>query len=403
MSLALLGAQAARYLNAQRLPVLTSRISQAAAGPRGWLLRAMAAAAAAPPSVPPTMQAIQVSEVGGPEMLCFVPDAPVPTPGPNTVLVRNHVAGVNFIDTYHRSGLYPVSASPFTVGVEGAGEVVALGAGVEDWKPGDRVAYITRPPAGSYAQYTVVSDTKLARVPAEVDLEMAAASMIQVRRNRVVLPNWKVHCLPHLLRKGMTAMSLVTQAYPVQAGDTVLVTAAAGGTGRLVAQLAAAAGARVIGTTSTAEKAEVARQAGCSEVILYTQQDLVSEVMRLTDGRGVAAVYDGVGRATFDAGLACLQKLGFMVSFGNASGKVPDLDILRLSRHNVRLMRTALWDFVSTKEEFESLSSRTLAAVAGGSLRLLITGRYPLAEAEVSHRDLEARKTTGKLLLQLPS
>ncbi|GLC42079.1 hypothetical protein PLESTM_001283600 [Pleodorina starrii] len=260
----------------------------------------MAAAAAAPPSVPPTMQAIQVSEVGGPEMLCFVPDAPVPTPGPNTVLVRNHVAGVNFIDTYHRSGLYPVSASPFTVGVEGAGEVVALGAGVEDWKPGDRVAYITRPPAGSYAQYTVVSDTKLARVPAEVDLEMAAASMIQ----------------------GMTAMSLVTQAYPVQAGDTVLVTAAAGGTGRLVAQLAAAAGARVIGTTSTAEKAEVARQAGCSEVILYTQQDLVSEVMRLTDGRGVAAVYDGVGRATFDAGLACLQKLGFMVSFGNASGKV---------------------------------------------------------------------------------
>ncbi|GLC64100.1 hypothetical protein PLESTF_000118000 [Pleodorina starrii] len=381
MSLALLGAQAARYLNAQRLPVLTSRISQAAAGPRGWLLRAMAAAAAAPPSVPPTMQAIQVSEVGGPEMLCFVPDAPVPTPGPNTVLVRNHVAGVNFIDTYHRSGLYPVSASPFTVGVEGAGEVVALGAGVEDWKPGDRVAYITRPPAGSYAQYTVVSDTKLARVPAEVDLEMAAASMIQ----------------------GMTAMSLVTQAYPVQAGDTVLVTAAAGGTGRLVAQLAAAAGARVIGTTSTAEKAEVARQAGCSEVILYTQQDLVSEVMRLTDGRGVAAVYDGVGRATFDAGLACLQKLGFMVSFGNASGKVPDLDILRLSRHNVRLMRTALWDFVSTKEEFESLSSRTLAAVAGGSLRLLITGRYPLAEAEVSHRDLEARKTTGKLLLQLPS
>ncbi|GLI62321.1 hypothetical protein VaNZ11_004894 [Volvox africanus] len=371
--LAAIRSKSIKLLLSQRL--LNSCFSRTATGLHGFTLSAMTTRA-----IPATMQAIQVSEVGGAEKLLLARDVPVALPTPRTVLVRNHFAGVNFIDTYHRSGLYPVSLSPFTPGVEGAGIVVAVGPDVAGWKPGDRVAYITRPPTGSYAQYTVVPDGKLARIPPEMDFEAAAASMIQ----------------------GMTAMSLVTLAYPVQKGDAVLVTAAAGGTGRLVAQLAAAAGAHVIGAASTREKAEVAREAGCSDVILYGEQDLASEVMRITEGRGVAAVYDGVGRATFDAGLACLQKLGFMISFGNASGKVPDFDILRLSRNNVRLMRTALWDFISTPEEFESLSSRTLAAVTGGTLKLLITGRYSLADALVAHQDLEGRRTTGKLMLQVP-
>ncbi|GFR47635.1 hypothetical protein Agub_g9375, partial [Astrephomene gubernaculifera] len=327
------------------------------------------------------MVAIQVADVGGPEKLTLAVDVPLPVPGEHMVLVRNKIAGVNFIDTYHRSGLYPISGSPFTPGVEGAGEVVAVGPGVQGLQPGVQVSYITRPPGGSYAQYTAVHDSKIARIPEGISHEVAAASMIQ----------------------GMTAHCLVHQAYPVQRGDWVLVTAAAGGTGRLIAQLAAAAGATVIGTASTPDKAEVARQAGCAHVVLYEQQqDLAAEVMRLTAGRGVQAVYDGVGRATFDAALSCVARLGYMISFGNASGKVPDLDILRLTRNNVRLMRPALWDFITTKEEFESVSSQTLAAVAEGKLKVLVGGRYLLSAAAQAHRDLEGRATTGKLVLQVP-
>ncbi|PNH05909.1 Quinone oxidoreductase, partial [Tetrabaena socialis] len=300
------------------------------------------------------------------------------------------------------SGLYPLPASPFTPGVEGAGVVAVLGAGVEGLAVGDRVAYITRPPCGSYGEFCAVPYGRVVRTPAGLSSQVAAASMIQ----------------------GMTATALVTLAYPVKAGDTVLVTAAAGGTGGLVAQLASAAGATVIGTASTPEKAEIARQAGCAHVILYTEQDLAAEVLRLTGGRGVAAVYDGVGASTFDAGLACLARLGWMVSYGNASGKVrgasiltltwssvaqvADVDILRLSRNNVRLMRPALWGFVETKEDFEALASQTLAAVAEGRLRVRrmcvrVTARYPLERAAEAHRDLESRGTTGKLLLLPPT
>lgn len=331
------------------------------------------------------MQAIQVGQVGPADAMTLATDVPVPALSEHDVLIRNEAIGVNFIDTYHRSGLYPMNQQPFTPGVEGAGVVAALGPAVPPdagLAPGTRVAYITRPPGGSYAQYTAVHYGQAVPLPQGVDCETAAAAMIQ----------------------GMTAMCLAGPggAYPAQPGDRVLVTAAAGGTGRLVAQVAAAAGARVIGTASTAAKCGVARAAGCVEVINYSEQDVVSEVMRLTGGRGVRAVYDGVGAATFDASLACLDKLGWMLSYGNASGKVPPLDILRLSRHNVRLMRPALWDFVGTREELLYVARRTLSAVEAGTLRLEVTGRYPLAEAARAHSDLEARRTTGKLLLLPP-
>ncbi|KXZ54386.1 hypothetical protein GPECTOR_5g464 [Gonium pectorale] len=285
----------------------------------------MASAAA---ELPVAMQAVRVAQAGPADSLRLEAGVPVPVPGEGEVLVRNRVAGVNFIDTYHRSGLYPVAPSPFTPGVEGAGVVAALGPGVTGLRLGDEVSYITRPPVGSYAQYTAVHSSRVAAVPPGLNLDQAAASMIQ----------------------GMTAMALVTQAYPVAPGDVVLVTAAAGGTGRLVAQLAAAAGAHAGIAPST------------------------------TSG-------DGSYNNTITFALTLV---------------VADLDILRLSRNNVRPMRPALWDFIATREEFESLASRTLAAVAEGRLKLHIGGRYPLAEAAEAHRALEGRRTTGKLLLDVP-
>ncbi|KAG2485932.1 hypothetical protein HYH03_015376 [Edaphochlamys debaryana] len=324
-----------------------------------------------------SMHAIQVTDVGGPEAMKLV-SLPLPAQATGEdVVVKVAAAGVNFIDTYHRSGLYPVASSPFTLGVEGAGVVDSVGPQVQGLAPGDRVAFITRPPGGSYAEYAVVHASKVAPVPPGMDLDTAAAAMIQ----------------------GMTATALVSRAAPVRPGEWVLVTAAAGGTGRLVAQLARAAGARVIGTASTPAKAAVAREAGCEAVVMYTEQDLAAEVLRLTGGCGAAAVFDGVGAATFDAALAAAAHLGFVVSYGNASGKVPPLDILRLSRNNVRLMRPALWDFVNTREEFRALAGETLTAVAEGRLKVLVTGRYPLSQAARAHGELQGRATTGKLLL----
>jgi len=321
------------------------------------------------------MKAIVVRQYGGPEQLELT-DLDIPTAGAGEALVEVHAAGVNYIDTYHRTGLYPADP-PFTPGMEGAGVVVAIGAGVTEVSVGDRVAWaMTR---GSYAQCAIVPAWRLIRLPDEVSFELAAAAMLQ----------------------GMTAHYLTHSTYPLQPGNTALVHAAAGGTGLLLVQMAKMRGARVFGTTSTAEKAALAREAGCDEVILYTQADFAAEVKRLTDGRGVDVVYDSVGAATFDQSLDALRPRGMMVSFGNASGPVPPFSPLVLSQKgSLFLTRPTLTHYAATREEMLERASDVLNWVAAGRLSVRIHKVYPLAEAAQAHRDLEARKTTGKLLLR---
>jgi NADPH2:quinone reductase len=321
------------------------------------------------------MKAIVVRQYGGPEQLELT-DVEIPTVGAGEALVEVHAAGVNYIDTYHRTGLYPADP-PFTPGMEGAGVVVAIGAGVTEVGVGDRVAWaMTR---GSYAQCAIVPAWRLIRLPDAVSFDLAAAAMLQ----------------------GMTAHYLTHSTYPLQPGHTALVHAAAGGTGLLLVQMAKMRGARVFGTTSTAEKAVLAREAGCDEVILYTQADFAEEVKRLTGGRGVDVVYDSVGAATFEKSLDSLRPRGMMVSFGNSSGAVPPFSPLMLSQKgSLFLTRPTLAHYVATREEMLERASDVLHWVASGRLSVRIHKVYPLAEAAQAHRDLEARKTTGKLLLR---
>jgi len=321
------------------------------------------------------MKAIVVRQYGGPEQLELT-DVEIPTVGAGEALVEVHAAGVNYIDTYHRTGLYPADP-PFTPGMEGAGVVVAIGAGVTEVGVGDRVAWaMTR---GSYAQCAIVPAWRLIRLPDAVSFDLAAAAMLQ----------------------GMTAHYLTHSTYPLQLGHTALVHAAAGGTGLLLVQMAKRRGARVFGTTSTAEKAVLAREAGCDEVILYTQADFAEEVKRLTGGRGVDVVYDSVGAATFEKSLDSLRPRGMMVSFGNSSGAVPPFSPLMLSQKgSLFLTRPTLAHYVATREEMLERASDVLHWVASGRLSVRIHKVYPLAEAAQAHRDLEARKTTGKLLLR---
>ena len=320
------------------------------------------------------MKAIQVQETGGPEQMRLV-DVPVPQPGPKEALVKIAASGVNFIDVYFRMGLYKADL-PATLGNEGAGIVESVGAEVTEVRPGDRVAYAMA--RGSYAQYAVVPAWQLVKIPDHTDLNSAAAAMLQ----------------------GMTAHYLTHSAFPLKPGQTCLVHAAAGGAGRLIVQMAKMRGARVLGTTSTEAKAELARQAGIDEVIFYTRQDFEAEVKRLTNGHGVDVVYDSVGAPTYLQGLNCLRPRGMMVLFGQSGGKVPPLDPAILNtKGSLFLTRPSLAHYAATREELLWRSGDVLQWVASGKLKLAIDRIYPLAQAAQAHRDLESRATAGKLLL----
>ncbi|KAL7752073.1 hypothetical protein RI367_002602 [Sorochytrium milnesiophthora] len=328
------------------------------------------------------MKAILIKATGGPEAMEEVHDAPRPQCGDTDVIVRNEYAGVNYIDTYHRTGLYPLPL-PLILGREGAGVVDQVGSKVASGiKVGDKVTYLS---PHSYAEYTAVPERLLAKLPAWIDTRAGAASLLQ----------------------GLTACGLTHFAYPVKAGDTVLVHAAAGGTGRLLVQICHRLGARVIATVSTQEKAEIARSLGADEVILYSTEDVVERVKQLTDGKGVHCVYDGVGASTFDASLASLRTRGVLVSFGNASGKVPPFDIARLSKGNTSILRPTLFEYVQTREDFDQLCKTLFDMMNPASstshkpLNIDVYKAYPLTAAgtQEAHRDLESRKTTGKLIL----
>jgi NADPH2:quinone reductase len=320
------------------------------------------------------MKAIQVNETGGPEKMQVV-DIPKPQAGPKEALVKVAASGVNFIDVYFRMGLYKADP-PFTLGNEAAGVVEAVGAEVTEVRPGDRVAYAMA--RGSYAEYAVVPGWQLVKVPDHVDLNSASAAMLQ----------------------GMTAHYLTHSTFPLKAGQTCLVHAAAGGAGRLIVQMAKMRGARVLGTTSTEAKAALAREAGIDEVIFYTRQDFEGEVKRLTGGNGVDVVYDSVGAPTYMQGLNCLRPRGMMVLFGQSGGKVPPLDPSILNtKGSLFLTRPSLAHYCANREELLWRAGDVLQWVASGKLKLAIDRIYPLSQAAQAHRDLESRATAGKLLL----
>ena len=320
------------------------------------------------------MKAIQIQQTGTPDVMQFV-EVPTPQPKSNEVLVKIVAAGVNFIDVYNREGRYKVPL-PAIIGQEGAGIVAEIGRDVTTFKPGDRVAYTNL--LGSYAEYAVVPADRLVKVPDGVSERQAAATMLQ----------------------GLTAHYLCYDTFPVKKGDTALVHAAAGGVGLLLAQMIHNLGGRVIATVSTDEKARLAREAGADETILYTQTDFESETRRLTGGKGVDVVYDSVGKTTFDKGLNILRPRGMMVLFGGSSGAVPPFDPLLLTqRGSLFLTRPSLGHYIMTAAELQARASAVFAMIAAGKLKLRIEHIYPLKDAQQAHRDLEGRKTTGKLLL----
>jgi len=320
------------------------------------------------------MKAIQVKQTGGPEVLQLA-DSPVPEAKPNEAVVKIAASGVNFIDVYQREGRYSVPL-PFVPGQEGAGVVTSVGPEVKSVKPGDRVAWTSV--LGSYAEYAAVPGERLVQIPQGVSDQHAAAVMLQ----------------------GMTAHYLSHDTFPLKRGQTALVHAAAGGVGLLLVQMAHNIGAGVIATVSTDEKAKLARQAGADEIILYTQTDFETETKRLTGGKGVDVVYDSVGKTTFEKGLNVLRTRGMMVLFGGSSGAVPPFDLIQLSsKGSLYITRPSLAHYIATTEELRARSSAVFQLIVEGKLKLRIEHTYPLADAEKAHRDLEGRRTTGKLLL----
>ena len=320
------------------------------------------------------MKAIRVHSPGGPEALRYE-DVPQPSPAAGQVLVKVEAVGVNYIDVYQRTGLYKV-ATPFTLGQEAAGVVTAVGSGVTDPKVGDRVAYTSI--LGAYAEYAVVPADRVVVLPDGVTARQAAAALLQ----------------------GMTAHYLACTTYPLKAGDTCLVHAAAGGVGLLLCQIASRRGARVIGTVSTREKAALAREAGARDVILYTEQDFEAEVKRLTNGLGLQVVYDSVGKTTFEKGLNCLTRRGMMVLYGQSSGPIASFDPQVLSQKgSLFLTRPTLAHYITTRAELVARAGEVLSWVKSGTLKVRIEHEFSLAETAEAHRALEARKTTGKLLL----
>jgi len=320
------------------------------------------------------MKAIQVKRCGSPEALEVV-EIPKPEPGPKQALVKIEASGINFIDVYHRTGLYKLDL-PFTPGMEAAGVVEAVGPEVSEVAAGDRVAYAMA--RGSYAEYAVVPAWQLVKLPGGVDAKTAAAAMLQ----------------------GMTAHYLIHSTYPVKKGDTVLLHAAAGGAGLLVTQMAKMLGARVIGTVSTEAKAALAKEAGADDIILYTRDDFEAETRRLTQNRGVDVVYDSVGQTTFLKGLNCLRPRGMMALFGQSSGPVAPFDPgLLAAKGSLFLTRPSLTQYAATPEELLWRAGDVLKWIQSGALKIRVDRTYSLAEAPQSHRDLEGRKTSGKLLL----
>jgi NADPH:quinone reductase len=320
------------------------------------------------------MKAIQVQKSGGPEVLTLV-DLPALKPKPNEAVVKVSAAGVNFIDVHIREGVYP-SSLPFVIGQEASGIVSEIGADVKSFKPGDRVAYTGI--RGSYAEYAAVPADRLVLLPPGISEQQAAAAMLQ----------------------GMTAHYLLYDTYPLKKGETALIHAAAGGVGLLLVQMAKNIGARVIATVGTEEKAKLARAAGADELILYAQQDFEVETKRLTDGKGVHVVYDGVGKTTFDKDLNVLRPRGYLALFGAASGPVPLFDVGRLAQKgSLFITRPTLVHYMAAHEELQKRATDVLTMIARGKVKLRIEHIYPLREAPQAHRDLEGRKTTGKLLL----
>jgi NADPH2:quinone reductase len=320
------------------------------------------------------MKAIRVHEFGGPDVM-RLDELPTPAPGPGQALVQVEAAGVNFIDIYRRSGTYKMQL-PFIVGSEGAGVVESVGPGVSEVRDGDRVAW--REAAGSYATHALVAANELVPLPDKLSARDGAAAMLQ----------------------GMTAHYLVHSTYPLKAGETCLISAAAGGVGLLFCQMAKMVGARVIGTAGTEEKAALARAAGADEVIVYTRQDFEAEVKRLTDGKGVDVVYDSVGKDTFDKSLNCLRPRGMIVLFGQASGAVAPFDPQTLNAKGcLYLTRPRLDVYIESREELLARAGDVLGWIASGKLKLRVEHTYALADAAQAHTDLNGRKTTGKAVL----
>jgi NADPH2:quinone reductase len=320
------------------------------------------------------MKAIEVKQPGGPEVLQLA-DLPTPQPKPNEAVVKIAASGVNFIDVYQREGRYKVTM-PFVLGQEGAGTVTSVGSEVNSIKPGDRVAWTSI--LGSYAEYAAVPADRLVPIPPSVSDQQAASAMLQ----------------------GMTAHYLCHDTFPVKRGQTALIHAAAGGVGSLLVQMAHNIGARIIATVSTDEKAKLAREAGADDVILYTQTDFEAETKRLTSGNGVDVVFDGVGKTTFEKGLNVLRPRGMMVLFGGSSGPVPPFDLIQLSQKgSLFLTRPTLVHYTATTQELQARSGAVFKMIADGTLKLRIEHTYPLADAATAHREIEGRKTTGKLLL----
>jgi NADPH2:quinone reductase len=320
--------------------------------------------------------AIRVHEFGGPDALKWE-EVEIDEPGPGQVKIRQQAAGLNFIDVYHRTGLYKQEL-PFTPGVEGAGVVEAVGAGVDNVKVGDRVTYASQ--IGGYAEERLIAADRVVKLPDSISFEQAAAVMLQ----------------------GLTARMLIRAIHPVKAGETILIHAAAGGVGLIVCQWAKALGATVIGTVGTDEKAELARAHGCDHPIVYTRQDFAREVDRITGGKKLPVVYDGVGRDTFMKSLDCLRPRGLMVSFGNASGPVEPISPLLLSQKgSLFLTRPTLNHYIATREELEQSASELFDLIASGKVKVEVKQRFALSDAAEAHRALEGRKTQGSTVLTI--
>lgn len=321
------------------------------------------------------MRAIRISRTGGPEVLETV-EIDTPRPGPGEILIHNQAIGLNFIDTYHRTGLYPVKL-PSGLGMEGAGEVVEVGEGVTRFRAGDLAAYASGP-IGAYAEFHVVKAERAVKPPAGLTAQVAAAALL----------------------KGMTAEFLLRRCFLVQPGQTILLHAAAGGVGSILVQWAKALGAVVIGTVGSADKAARAHELGADHTILYRDQDVSAEVRRITDGVGVPVVYDSVGAATFEASLKSLARRGMLVSYGNASGPAPAILPARLSQlGSVFLTRPTLFDYVATTEDLDASASALFDVIAKGQVRIDIGQTFPLAEARAAHEAMEGRETVGASLL----
>ena len=320
------------------------------------------------------MRAIRIHETGGPEVM-KLEEVELPKPGRGEVRLRQHAVGVNFVDVYHRTGFYPMPL-PFTPGSEGAGEIVAVGPGVKDFKPGDRVAYAGS--VGAYAEERNIEARFLVKLPRAISYETAAAMML----------------------KGLTAQYLLRQTYRVKEGDWILVHAAAGGVGQILCQWGRALGAKVIGTVGSAEKAKIAKKAGAQHTILYREEDFAKRVGEITKGAKCAVVYDGIGKATFPASLDCLRPFGMFASFGSASGGIESFDLGLLGRKgSLFATRPSLFTYAADRARLEKMARELMRVVGSGDVTIAIGRRLPLAEAAEAHRALEARETTGSVVL----